>query len=262
MPQTFQSDWAQALLDAGAGPPKGVISHTAKAPHKRFAIYKNNVMAGLIGALAARFPAARRIVGEDCFDGLARVFAAQNPPRSPLMMTYGDEFPDFLACDAFAEAVPYLADVARIEAARTRAYHAQDAQPLDAADLAAISAENLANLRFVLHPSLEIIASPFPVVTIWAMNAGERELAEIADWSAESALVIRPALDVEVRPLRPGAEAFLNRLAAGECFSDAAGAALAQSADFDLAANLANLFTTGLAVATFAAKDVQHDAAI
>lgn len=243
----FQDNWAQALLDPSGAPPPGVAHHAGRAPDRRFAVYRNNVMVGLTGALAARFPAARLIAGEDFFDAAARAFAARSPPRSPLMMTYGEEFPDFLARQDLCADVPYLADVARLEAARTRAYHASDAAPLTAADLARVSQETLAELRFVLHPSLEIIASRFPVVTIWAMNAGALELAEISDWSPETALVIRPALDVEVRRLPPGAEAFLRGLAAGDRLADAAREALAQSPDFDLAANLAALFSTGLA---------------
>jgi hypothetical protein len=90
---------------------------------------------------------------------------------------------------------------------------------------------------------------------IWAMNAGDHDVAEISDWSAETALVVRPALAVEVRRLPPGADAFLARLAAGERLADAAGAALAQSPDFDLAANLAALFSQGLAVEAAISKD-------
>ena len=39
--------------------------------------------------------------------------------------------------------------------------------------------------------------SGYPVVTIWAMNSGERDLAPIENWSAEDALIVRPHLEVE-----------------------------------------------------------------
>jgi len=228
-----------------------VISHTSQAPVKRFAVYRNNVMVGLIDALAARFPAAQRIVGEEFFRASARVFARANPPRSPVMMIYGDEFPDFLEAFEPAAEIPYLADVARIEAARTRAYHAADAMPLKASDLAGVEAANLAELRFELHPSLEIVASAFPVATIWAVNAGEAPLAPIKDWRGEDALIIRPALDVEVRRLPTGAAAFLQSLKAGAPLGEAAGIALDRSPEFDLAINLAALVSAGLAIGTF-----------
>jgi hypothetical protein len=167
------------------------------------------------------------------------------------MMTYGDEFPDFLATFGPAAEIAYLADVARVEAARTRAYHAADATPLEASDLASVGAANLAELRFELHPSLEIVASAFPVVTIWAVNAGDIAFAPIEDWRGEDALIIRPAFDVEVRRLPAGAAAFLQSLKGGDPLGEAAGIALDRNSDFDLAINLAALVSAGLAIRTF-----------
>ena len=82
------------MRDPNAALPDGVIAYNSDAPRKRFSVYRNNVMVGLAGALEARFPAARKIVGEDFFKAMASVFAAARPPHSPLMMFYGDEFPD------------------------------------------------------------------------------------------------------------------------------------------------------------------------
>jgi len=248
MPPDLQSEFAEALRDPGLPLPSGVIAHNSRLPQKRFAVYRNNVMVGLIGALEARYPATKRIVGEEFFAAAARLFATAHPPRSSLMMTYGDQFPDFLGAFKPAAAVPYLADVARLEAARTRAYHAADAKPLTPAELAGFGPDALAGLRFILHPSIEIVVSTFPIVTIWAMNADEIELAPLADWRGEDALVARPALDVEVRRLPAGAATFLQSLAGGKPLGAAANAALASSPDFDLAINLASLFSTGFAI--------------
>jgi len=243
-----QDDFADALCDPDAALPGGVISHNSEAPRKRFAVYRNNVMAGRVTVLEGRFPAVRKITGEDFFRGAAKLFAAAQPPHSPLMMFYGDAFPAFLAGFEPAREVPYLADVARLEAARTRAYHAADATPLSAAALHGIAPEALADLHFILHPSLEIVASDYPIVTIWAMNSGAMELAPIADWQGDDALVSRPLLDVEVHRLPHGAKTFLQSLAAGNPLGTAVASALAANARFDLAANLAALYS-GLAIA-------------
>jgi hypothetical protein len=79
------------------------------------------------------------------------------------------------------------------------------------------------------------------------MNSGEIELAPITDWRREDALVSRPGCDVEVRRLPPGAKTFLQNLAGGNPLGEAAAAALAANASFDLTANLAALFA-GLAI--------------
>jgi Putative DNA-binding domain len=245
--QTWQGDFARALRDPDLAVPRGVTAHNSDTPQERFAIYRNNVVMGLVSALEARFPATRKIVGEDFFKGAAKLFAATQPPRSSLMLFYGDAFPAFLADFEPAREVPYLADVARLEAARTRAYHAADAKPLAPAAFSGNLPEALASMRFVLHPSVEIVASDYPVVTIWAMNSGEIDLAPITDWRGEDALVSRRGFDVEVRRLPSGAKTFLQNLAAGNPLGAAATAALAGNAGFDLAANLAGLFA-GLAI--------------
>lgn len=252
--QQLQSVFVAALRDPSLALAAGIVSDTAPAPGRRFAVYRNNVMVGLISAIEARFPATRRIVGEEFFRASARVFAQSHPPRSPLMMAYGDEFPDFLAAFAPAAEISYLADVARIEAARTRAYHAADALPLQPSDLADVAAAALPDLRFQLHPSLEIVTSVFPVVTIWAMNAGEAVLAPIDDWRGEDALILRPAFDVEVRRLPPGAAAFLQSLKSGKRLGKAAAIAQQQSPDFDLAINLASLVSAGVAIRTIISR--------
>jgi Putative DNA-binding domain len=245
--QTWQGDFVRALRDPDLSIPHGVAAHNSDAPRARFAVYRNNVMVGLVSALEARFPATRKIVGEDFFEGAAKLFAATQPPRSPLMMLYGDTFPAFLADFEPAREVPYLADVARLEAARARAYHAADAKPLAPAALSSGLPEALAGMRFILHPSVEIVASNYPIVTIWAMNSGETDLAPITDWRGEDALVSRRGFDVEVRRLPHGAKIFLQNLAAGNPLGAAAAEARAGNASFDLAANLAALFA-GLAI--------------
>ncbi len=245
--RTWQGDFAHALRDRDCAVPHGVTSHNSDPPQQRFAIYRNNVMVGLVSALEARFPATRKIAGEDFFKGVARLFAAAQPPCSPLMMFYGDEFPAFLADFEPAREVPYLADVARLEAARTRACHAVDAKPLTPAALSGGLPDALAGMRFILHPSVEIVASDYPIVTIWAMNSGEIDLAPIIDWRGEYALVSRPGFYVEVRRLPPGAMTFLQGLGSGTALGAAAQAAFAENPSFDLAANLAALFV-GLAI--------------
>ena len=246
MHPSFEPFFAQALLDPNKPIPQGIISPDAPNATRRFAVHRNNVVAGLVRAMEARFPAVERIVGEDFFVAMARAFVIERPPRSPLLATYGDEFADFVGAFEPAQELRYLADVARIEAARTRAYHAADATPVGASELAALDADALIALCVDVHPSLEIVRSEHPIVTIWAMNSGEQQLAPIETWSGEDALIVRPYLDVEVRLLPPGGAAFLRALAEGRSLGEAADVALADDAAFDLNGNLAAVIGWGL----------------
>ena len=245
---SLQADFAAALIDAERPVPAALTSHSARAPHKRFAVYRNNVIVGLVEALRTQFPATEQIVGSDFFVAMARVFVTSQPPRSPILVTYGEGFPDFIADFTPAAEVPYLADVARLEIARTRAYHAADAEPLDPTRWQSIDPHNLLAARVALHPSLKIVRSPFPIVTIWAMNSRAAELGSIENCGPEDAVVVRPRLDVEVRRLPAGGAVFLGALASAVPLGEAADAAAAEHLKFDLAANLAALIGGGLAI--------------
>ena len=249
MAATFETSFAEALLGAESTVPPGLVAPTAAVPARRFAVYRNNVMASLAAALARRYPVIERLVGGEFFGAMARQFVLQHPPRSPLLAQYGDDFADFI--DAFdpARQLPYLADTARLEAARTRAYHAEDATPLGADGFAALDADTLGDVRLQLHPSATILRSQFPIVTIWAMNSGELEPQPIETGQGEDALVVRPHLDVEIRALPPGGAAFLQSLADGLPLRDAIAAALADHAGFDLTGSLAGLIGSGVVCA-------------
>jgi len=241
----LQNSFAAALLDSDRPVPKGLTSHAASVPTKRFAVYRNNVVVSLIDALRRRFPAVERIVGEEFFAGMARVYATAHPPRSKLLVEYGDDFSDFIERFSPAADLCYLPDVARLEAARTRAHHAADAEPLAAGRVAALHEASLPSLRLVLHPSAEVVRSRHPIVTVWAMNAGEMPLGPIAEDAAEDALVVRPCFTVQVRALPPGGAAFVLAIARGATLCEAAEAAAADDGRFDLSSNLAGLLGGG-----------------
>jgi hypothetical protein len=243
----FESAFAKALLDSKQPIPVGIGAPGAVIPTRRLAVHRNNMIAGLVNVLKGRFPVVEKIVGEEFFGAMAGAFVRECPPRSPVLASYGDELPEFIAAFAPARDLAYLADVARLEAAHTRAHHAADVAPLDATAFATLDSSAINSIRLKLHPSVEIVRSSHPIVTIWAMNSGALTLAPIEDWRGEDALVARPHLEVEVRLLSPGGAAFLHALAAGRPLGAAAERALAECPQFDLTGNLAGLIGWGLA---------------
>jgi hypothetical protein len=82
-----------ALLDPARPVPAGAVGPDRRPDTKRFAVYRNNVVHGLVNALEARFPVTSRLVGKAFFRSMARVYAATHLPRTPLLTQYGDDFP-------------------------------------------------------------------------------------------------------------------------------------------------------------------------
>lgn len=225
----IQKRFALAVLDHGRNPPKELCDGSG-----RFGVYRNNVQETLTRALATRFPVCRQLVGEVFFRGMARVFVELSPPRSPVLMTYGDELPVFLELFPPARTVPYLADVVRLEIARSQAYHAAEAEPLSAADLGAVSPRiwNRAKLR--LHPSLRLVASLYPIVSIWAAHTDKAALPELSASKPEDALVARPGAMVEISRLPRGGAAFVEDLLRHGCLQSAMRASAAKRPGLDL----------------------------
>ena len=237
--------FVRAVLDTDADVPAPLVGRNGASPTRRFAVYRNNVYASLIDVLAGRFPAAARLVGDEFFRAMARIYVEKTPPRSAVLLRYGGDFADFVAAFPPASAVPYLADVARLEWAWHAAYHAKDAVPLSLSELGEVG-ESVAQAVLVLHPSLYVVRSAYPVITIWqlALREGENEPARLpAD--GEDALVVRPELAVEVRHLPPGGALFVQALMDGAALSEAAARASREAPAFDLEANLAGLMTSG-----------------
>jgi len=171
-PPFDQASFVEALLNPTLPPPCGFHP-------RRFSVYRNNVMFALIEALGERFPVCRRLVGDECFDATAALFARASPPRSPVMQEYGEGFPEFLEALPPLADFAYLGDVGRFELALGRAYHAPDATPLAPTALAKLSPETLDRCVLMLHPSVELMASSHPVLSIWRAHQDDAPIAPI-----------------------------------------------------------------------------------
>lgn len=240
-------DFSQALLDADAPLPEGVIDPNGAPAPRRFAVYRNNVTTSLVEALSATFPAVLAMVGEDFFKQMARIFIAQSPPQSPLLTEYGRDFADFLENFEPVKALPFLPDVARLDRAWLDAYHGADAVPVAPERLAELGQDKLVLARFKLHPACRLLVSQFPIADIWQAARAGQAAAGIDPELRQSALVTRPDIDVQVHGLSHAGGVFVSALADGKTLGDAAELALADEA-FDLGAMLGLLISSGALV--------------
>lgn len=232
-----QDHFTRALFTGDAADMESLVEGGALTASARLDIYRNNVLVNYQNALRDTYPALVRLVGDEFFNGAARRFARAHSSFSGDLHDYGEAFSTFLRDFAPARALPYLPDVARLEWAMHRVFHAADAAALAPGDFDGLDAGRLPQLRFALHPAARLLTSEFPVMRIWqisqpdaAVPDAEVDLGE----GGQRVLVIRRHFSVHLESLTPAEHAALASLDDGQILGDAVDAALALDPAFDL----------------------------
>jgi hypothetical protein len=237
----LQRSFVAATLfgDVAALAAAGVIAKGLDAA-ARLGVYRNNILGNYRKALAASYPVVLRLVGAPFFNAAVDAFVRAHPSTRGDVNRYGGELARFLAAYPPARGLGYLPDVARLEWALDQAGIAADAQPLDLAALGSVPAGELDTLRFVLHPSAHLIASPYPILHIWRVNQPDYdgEVAVDLGEGGDALLVLRTAQGVSIEPLAPGEHALLAAFGAGATLATAAKRAAMAEPAFDLTASL------------------------
>ncbi|WP_109125031.1 DNA-binding domain-containing protein [Dyella sp. C11] len=249
--QSSQQTFARALCDAHLPVPHGVVGRDGAPSLRRFNVYRNNVVAGQVDTLRDAYPATARLVGETFFRAMARDYVLTHSPATPMMFDYGIDFPSFV--DAFepARELPYLGDVARIERAWVEAYHSPEALPLSALALQGVlSSSEPRWLTVQLHPSMRVLSSLFPALSIWEMNTGASNDMSIDLDGPEDVLIVRPDAHVHLYRLPKGGATFFAALAKGASLVDAAEQTFAGDDAFDLVASMAMLIDARIVMGT------------
>lgn len=229
-----------ALLDSAQPAPEGLTDGAGRPAGRRFGVYRNNVAVSLTEALEVNFPCIRKLIGAENFKKVAGVFLRRHPPRRPMLMEYGADFPAFIEGFAPLAHLGYMADVARLEQALRLAAHAADAAPADARVLRALPPEALAGVRLTLAPAVAVLRSSWPVHAIWAFNMEDGPKPAPGP---QCVLITRPGFDARATPVCPVTADLVEALAAGTPLGTAHERATAQAPGFDLAPALGLLLS-------------------
>ena len=203
------------------------------------AAYRGNAAAIADRALASAYPTVAALVGTETFAALARDLWQQHAPARGDLGEWGAALPEIIAANAALAGEPYLADSARLDWCVHIASRAADAPTaLPALDALASAAPDA--LRLVLRPGCALLASAWPVATLWQAHQGEGEgkgedrfaqaRAALAAGRGEQAFVWRDGFAVRVDALDAASAAFTAGVLAGASLAaalDAAGSAFA-----------------------------------
>jgi hypothetical protein len=240
----FHADFAQALVETDPGALAAHLSSPSRLT--RCAVYRNNVYAATIGALASSFPSVVEAAGRARFRTLAARYLELRPPRTRSLVGYGRDLALVLRNSHEPDA-PLLADLARLDRAWLEAHLAPEDRGLCPADIAGLPPDALLRLKPQLRASVRFVLASGAAFDRWSAQ----RFADPAPSPGGSimTLVWRPNGEVARRRLSDGEAQLLIALAAGDCLGTAAQAALAADPGFDLAP----AFAAALAAGVFAA---------
>lgn len=189
---------------------------------ERLAIYRRNLFANWRAALEDTYPVVARLVGAAFFGEAARRYALAHPSASGDLHRFGERFAAFLAYYPHARDLPYLEDVARLEWAWHESFHAADVPPIDLDRLSRVAPADQGAIRFRLHPTVRLVDSGFPILSIWEANQPQRDGTPDRLEDADTVVVHRPGLEVQVGLLERTHWRFLRALELGDALEPAA----------------------------------------
>lgn len=231
----LQKNFSAFVWGGHDAPVTGIVANGFD-PEQRLAIYRNNTLLGLTEALRAVYPVIDKLVGEGFFNRLSQSFICNHPPQSGCLLTFGNQFPDFLDGYRPAAHLPYLADTARLEWLRHEVYFESVEPALSLAKLADIPPDRYGELELYLHSAVRLLISRYPVLRIWQSNQPDSSGENIVDFAEGGCcvLVYRTGWNVDTVTLDWRQYRFLMELMSGLSLAEAVEDILSEYPDFDV----------------------------
>lgn len=193
-------------------------------PAQQLAIYQNNVRGALQSSLAQVYPVCQKILGDNYFKQLARVYIKHHPSKHPDLNHYGESFSNFLSSqyqqrDELND-FPYLSDLARLEWLYQSVYYAAQGSVFDFSAFARLTEQQQAQSTFQIAPCLEFMTSGYPVVSIWQINQHDSTLSQSLELHSESYCIFRNNNQIELVVIDADAYNLLVLVSAGKSLTE------------------------------------------
>ena len=170
----LQQQFVEAIFGGGRDSIAGqVVSQGTLDARQRVGIYRNSVHGTLGKYLASLYPVCHALLGEQFFSHLADAYIDARPPDNPFLPEYGAEMEVFMQSHEYMQSVRWIADMARLEWARHRAWHGINQAGADFSRLANLSEEEQARVCFELPGSACLLESTFALQAVWMAHQPE-----------------------------------------------------------------------------------------
>ena len=201
-----------SVLSGGDGATPLVKAPREGSRQSRLAVYQKAYPLRHAEFLRNDFPMLQAYMGDEKFDGMAKLYARTNPSPHPNARWFSSAVPEFLRATLPFSRKLELSEIARLEAAMNDAFDAADTPHLTLDELASANPATFSGMSLLLNPSARLLTFTSNATSMWcSMKAEERPPSPIALETPQDILVWRQALTSRFRLL--GAEetmAFLS----------------------------------------------------
>jgi len=190
-----------------------IINSKKISVDKRLDIYRNNIFGSFDDCLEMTYKITKKIVGDDYFSYLCDEYKKQYKSDSGNLEDYGEFFPQLIKELEKKHKLAYLSDIANLEWRFNLAYFSKDITDIDLEKLQSLNEEEFMQLEFCLNPSCHLIASNYPIYSIWQQNIkrNSKEI-NIEEKKGEFIIISRPDFKVKILQLSKVEFDFLNMI--------------------------------------------------
>lgn len=193
---------------------------------QRLLVYRHSITSAQQRVLAMIYPVCQQVLGEDCFNTLARDYAWYPKSNAPDLNAYGQFFTDLLAKQiqhhVTLQDYPYLADLAKLEWAWHQALFAADDPEFTPQSLPILIEQYQGELIPQTSHSLYLITTPWPVYTLWQKHQENKQPAHLSSLEQSEYLVIYRQETVTVESVSYAEYGLLALSRQGLCLDDIA----------------------------------------
>lgn len=203
-----------------------VVRDDGVSQRRRLEVYANAYRIRIVDAIAAEFPKVAAALGPQRHAELCRRYLAAHPTSRPSLRDAAQHLAAFLDGGGLPDAPSWLADLARLERARTCAFDGAEVRALARENLADFPPEEIAFLQLPLVPTAVILTLYSIADEVWTALENERPVPDeqgepAAPAKPRSVLVWRREITVYHRTLADDEAEVLRALARGATFGEA-----------------------------------------
>lgn len=212
--EELQKQFAAQIYNTKSTEIESQINPSAIATDIRMEVYRNNVFGNFSSVLGMVYPVIQKLVGDDFFDNLCIQYRNKHPSPSGNLDDYGQQFAKMIGTLKDQHKLAYLKDVANLEWKFHRAYFSRNVADFPIAKFQKLKEEELSEVKFKLHPSCTLIASKFPIMSIWKSVDSQNKL-DLNKLPKEFVLVERSRFDTHIQNLGEHEFLFLKHIKKG-----------------------------------------------